>query len=235
MRFPYAFKGISKMFAAEILKLIATGLTIATGVTGVVSSSGLIQKAADGAQITEDLVVQNVNMGGVVVAGILGVGAMVLYIIAYIMNLVGMSQAGVDEENFRTAFGVSIAVLIISVGTAILTGMSFAGNVPENIASTARTVCEIIVMILVVTGIMNLADSLNDEKMVSFGKKVAVFVMIFVIGAAVATFISIFFGRLDWAQHVEGILDIISGVALFIGYIVYIVYLGKARKMLSDN
>lgn len=235
MRFPNAFKGVSKMFAAEILKLIATGLTVATGVVGVASSFGVIKSAADGVQITEELVANNINVGGVVTALLLGLGSMILYIIAYIMNLVGLGQAGRDEENFRNAFGVSIAVLIISVATAILTALSLGGNVPENIASTARTVCEIIVMVLVVSGIMNLADSLRDDRMVSIGRKVSVLIMIFVIAAAVATFISIFFGRMEWAQHVEGILDIISGIALFVGYIVYIVYLGKAKKMLRDN
>ncbi len=235
MRFPNAFKGVSKMFAAEILKLIATGLTIATGVAGIVSASGVISAAAGGAQLTEELVANNINYGGMLVAGLLGIGAMILYIIAYIMNLVGLHQAGRDEDNFHTAFGVSIAVLVISIATAVLTGLSIGGKVPENIASTARTVCEIIVMILVVSGIMNLADSFRDEKMIKFGKTVSVIILIFVIGAAVATFISIFFGRMAWAQHVEGIMDIISGIALFIGYIVYIVYLGKAKKMLREN
>ena len=159
MRFPNAFKGVSKMFAAEILKLIATGLTVATGVAGIVSASGVIQSAVNGAEITEELVANNINVGGVIVAGILGVGAMILYIIAYIMNLVGLAQAGRDEENFGSAFGLSIAVLVISIATAVLTGLSIGGNVPENIASTARTVCEVIVMILVVSGIMNLAES----------------------------------------------------------------------------
>lgn len=235
MRFPNAFKGVSKMFAAEILKLIATGLTIATGVAGIVSSAGVIKLASEGVQLTDELVASNVNVGGLVATGILGVGAMILYIIAYIMNLVGMHQAGKDEDNFRSAFGISIAVLIISIGTAVLTGLSIGGNVPENIASTARTICEIIVMILVVGGIMNLAEMCRDEKMVRFGKTVSVLILVFVIAAAVATFISIFFGRLAWAQHVEGILDIISGVALFIGYIIYIIYLGKAKKMLREN
>ena len=235
MSFPNALKGVSKMFAAEILKLIATGLTVATGVAGIVSAAGVIEPAMQGAKITEELVANNINYGGIIAAAIMGVGSMILYIIAYIMNLVGMAQAGRDEENFRSAFGVSIAVLIISIATAILTAFTIGGNVPENIASTARTVCEIIVMILVVSGIMNLADRLNDEKMIRFGKNVSVIIMIFVIAAAVATFISIFFGRLDWAQHVEGILDIISGIALFIGYIVYIVYLGKAKKMLRNG
>lgn len=235
MRFPNAFKGISKVFAAEILKLIATGLTIATGVAGIVSSAGLIEKAAEGAQITEDLIASNVNVGGLVATGILGVGAMILYIIAYIMNLVGLRQASYDEDSFGTAFGLSIAVLIISIGTAVLTAFSVGGNIPNEIAGTARTVCEIIVMILVVQGIMNLSDRLNDEKMGSFGMKVIVVIAIFVIGAAAANFISIFFGGYGWAQRVDGILDIISGVALLIGYIVYIIYLGKAKKMLREN
>ena len=79
MRFPNAFKGISKVFAAEILKLIATGLIIATGVAGVVSvSPELIEKAAEGAQISGDVAASNVNLGGIIAMGILGVGAMIL-------------------------------------------------------------------------------------------------------------------------------------------------------------
>ena len=235
MRFPNAFKGVSKMFTAEILKLIAAGLLIAFGIAGLASSAGAIELAVEGVPVTEGMIEDNVNAGGLLVAVILGVGAMILYIIAYIMNLVGMHQAGKDEDNFRNAFGVSIAVLIISIGTAVLTALNIGGNVPENIASTARTICEVIVMLLVVSGIMNLAEMCKDERMVKFGKTVSVLVLIFVIGAAVATFISIFFGRLEWAQHVEGILDIISGIALFIGYIIYIIYLGKAKKMLREN
>ncbi len=233
MRFPNAFKGISKVFAAEILKLIATGLIIATGVAGVVSvSPELIEKAAEGAQISGDVAASNVNLGGIIAMGILGVGAMILYIIAYIMNLVGLRQASKDEDAFGSAFGISIAVLIISIATAVLTASSIGGNIPDEIASTARTVCEIIVMILVVTGIMNLSDRLNNERMSGLGRAIIVIIAIFVIGAAVVTFISIFFGGYGWAQRVDGIIDIVRGVVLFIGYIAYIIYLGKAKKML---
>ena len=148
------------------------------------------------------------------------------------MNLVGLRQASKDEDAFGSAFGISIAVLIISIATAVLTASSIGGNIPDEIASTARTVCEIIVMILVVTGIMNLSDRLNNERMSGLGRAIIVIIAIFVIGAAVVTFISIFFGGYGWAQRVDGIIDIVRGVVLFIGYIAYIIYLGKAKKML---
>ena len=56
MRFPNAFRGVSKLFVAEILKLIATGLIIAAGISGVVGgATAVVENMYQGTEITEEM------------------------------------------------------------------------------------------------------------------------------------------------------------------------------------
>lgn len=236
MRFPNAFRGVSKLFVAEILKLIATGLIIAAGISGVVGgATAVVENMYQGTEITEEMVLSIIGSPGVIAAAFLGLGAMILFIIAYIINLVGLAQAGRDEKYFRNAFFVSIAVLVISIVASFLSGSNAAGGAAGDIAATARTVCEIFVMVSVVTGIMSLANVLNNDGMQRFGRKLNIIIIVSIGIGAVTTFINIFFGNNSVAQTVDAVLGLISGIAMTVGYIAYIIYLTKAKKMLRDK
>jgi len=234
MRFPNAFKGVSKLFAAEILKLIAAGLIVAGGIATLFGSAGVIYEVSEGAELTEQLVAANISPVPVVVGFALVGAAMILFIIAYIMNLVGLGQASRDEENFRNAFIVSIIVLIISVATAIITGTNVAAGMGGNISQLARTIAEIIVMVSVIMGVQNLARYLGDSGEEVLGNRIITTIMVSLIVSAAASFISIFFNN-SVMYTIDGILGIISGIAMIVAYISYIVFLGRAKRILREG
>lgn len=236
MSFPNAFRGVSKLLVAEILNLIATGLIIAAGISGIVGgASAVINTVSQTTEITEETVESSIGSPGVIAAVFMGMGAMILFIIAYIINLVGLAQAGRDENNFRNAFFVSIAVLVISIIASFLSGSNAGDGAAGDIAATARTVCEIFVMVSVVTGIMSLASMLNDSGMQNFGRKLIIIIIVSIGIGAVASFINIFFGANSVVHAVDGIMGLISGIAMLVGYIAYIIYLAKAKKMLREG
>lgn len=235
MRFPNAYRGISKLFAAEILKLIAAGLLFAAGIAGIIGSGSYLVDMAKTSQITEEAVQGIVSSPGVIAAAFLSVGAMILLIIAYIMNIVGLGQAGKDEPNFRNAFIVSIVVLAITVVAAFLSGTNVAGGAGSDITNTIMRACEIFVMISVVVGIMNLSNAFNNGGMYEFGRKIIIIVIISIGIALAVNFISIFFWNNSAIAIVDGILALIGAVAMFVGYIAYIIYLAKAKRMLRED
>lgn len=236
MRFPNAYKGISKMFVAEILKLIAAGLIVAGSIATIFSGVGsVIGAAIENADVTEQQLDQMITAPGALIAGIVMGGiAMLLFIIAYILNLVGLGQASRDEDNLRNAFIVSIVVLIVSIISAIITSTNVASGTGGDIAQVVRTVAEIFVMISVIIGVQNLARALGDRGEQVLGNRLLTVITISLIVSAVATFISIFFNN-SVMQTVDGILGIIAGVAMIVAYIMYIIFLGKARRILREG
>lgn len=235
MRFPNAYSGISKLFVAEILKLIATGLIFAAGIAAVIGSGSALVNLTEQSQVTEEMIESLIANPGVIAGVFLGLGAAILYIIAYIMNIVGLGQAGKDEPNFRNAFIVSIGVLVITVVAAFLSGTNVGGGAGSDITNAIIRACEIFVMISVIVGIMNLSDALNNEGMREFGRKIIIIISISIGIAIVVNFISIFFGNNSTVATVDGILSIIAAIAAFVGYIAYIIYLAKAKRMLRED
>ena len=104
MQFPNALQGVKKIYKAEILSLIAAACIIIAGLLAIVAAAGE-------------------SLGVVVIAGIFGVASAVLLIIAFIMNIVGVKRASLDEPAFKTAF----YVLIIGIIAGIVMG-AFQSN-----------------------------------------------------------------------------------------------------------
>ena len=166
MTFPNAFHGVKKVFTAEILKLIGAACLLIAAVLAVLAASAATSGSEGGAVAS--------GLG----ASILLVAAAVLPIIGFIMNLVGLNQAGRDDEYFHTAFIVAIFALIIRVISGIFTLLNVGGGVADNIATFISGICEIIVFVLVVNGVLSLADRLHKSDIFGTATKLIIFFVI---------------------------------------------------------
>ena len=223
MRYPLAFGGVKKLFTSEILTLIAAVCTLVGAVAAVLTLSAL-QNASEGGV-----------RGGAFVTLLLGVGAAVLLLIAYIMKLIGLKKAAMDEAKFKQAFILAIIALILSAAASILNSLNIGNGIVDNIVRVFAIVADIFITIYVIQGIQNLAFKLDDQEVNATGSKLLIIIVVFYILALIATLIPIFFGANDATAVITGIIEIIGSVLNLIAAIVFIVYLGKAKTMLAEN
>ena len=207
MTFPNALAGIKKIFTAEILAIAGTVLA---GIGGVMLAAAAV-------------------IGNPVEAGFGAIFAaigLVVIIVSYIMNLVGLYQAGKDERKyFRTAFILSIAALVLS----IVGGIAQSAAAKEMMVFGLITdIINIVVAVLVISGIMLLADKCLNEKVKKMGKNILI---MWVIIYAIALVLKLIPSQTSAAAVLAGV----SAILLIVVYIIYLVYLSRAIKMLKGK
>ena len=206
MQFPNALKGVKKIFTAEILALIAGAVGVITAILIAAETEALVPLIA-----------------------VLGIGVLVVSLISFILNILGLNDARKDEVGFSKAFFIAILGVIISLVAGFLSENTFLANLLD----TLGTICEVLVTIFVIGGIMNLAAKLNDEAMVAKGRKILAMVVTVWVISILAALVATFLGGSDTAVAIAGILFVVSSVVEIIAYILYLIYLAKAKKMLE--
>ena len=226
MTFPNASTGVKKIFTAQILRILSTVFLIVGAVSTLVTAALI---AAENSEI------EGPSVGLAVISVIFLVIGGVLAIIAFLMNIIGLRQAGTDEESLHMAFIVSIFALVISFVSTLFDLLNVGGGIADNIAEAVGFVCEIFVIISVIRGITNLADQLHNEKVASLGDKLSNVILVILILALIANTVPIFLGADQNVLTSATILEMVSLVLTAVGYVIYLVFLGKASNMLRTS
>ena len=217
MRFPNAYKGVKKLFIAEILAVIAALLTV---VAAILAAAGINN---------EPLVLA---AGGMIIA------TGIIFVIVFIIQLVGLHQGGKDEPQIKVAFFLTIFSVILSLVASILTAIR--GNaVLTDIAkyiNIAVDVATVIALLYTLLGIATLAKKLGDDKMAKFGRRLAWVVCILFVVAIVMNLFSGIISKntQQWVTVTVAVLGIVAAIAEFVVYVLTFVYYGKATKMLKQ-
>ena len=218
MKFPNAYEGIKKIFTSEILNIIsAFCLVIAAGASAVALAGVISAGDVDSMNSAQTAAAA----GGGIAAGIFGIAGAVIGVIAFILMLVGLNKARKDDPNFNIAFMfVFIGILCTIIG-------AFIPGVIGSIFKSIGSVSNLIITIYIILGIRSLAIQLGDSAVeqktrTMFGILVAVYCL-----AIIASIISLF------AVSVASIIALVSVVLNLIGYIIFLVLLAQAKKMLA--
>ena len=213
MRFPNAYKGVSKLFLAEILMLIGSVVGIIAAILLLAAYSSDPNGLVEGAVAT---------MG---VSSIVMVVSSVLAVIGFVLNIVGLVQAKKDDNGFKFALIFALICIALSIVSTIL------ANVNPNVAGWMEfvvTIFELAVFEYVVLGIMSLANQLGDQGMASFGAKVRMLISILYIVLLIIRLFS------NINVTFAGVVGVVVGAILeLVVYIGYLIYLAKAKKMLA--
>ena len=209
MRFPNAYKGVVKILIGEILQLVSAVFLAFFSVLSI--------GAALASAVSDQMDAAKLQIGqAVTIVGLIG---LLLLIVGYILNIVGLWQAAKDEKyTFRVAFYAVLALLALSIVTGILVGLGFSAD----ICNLLNRVLSIALFVFTVGGIRSLAGSLKRRDMVTFGKVILIIIVAITLCSAVLAVI----------PSLDGILGIVSFVLVLISAVLYLVYLFKARKML---
>ena len=224
MRFPNAAKGIKKIFTAEILQIIASACAI-FGIVVLISGGALalVQDNSDTALAS--------FLSGAALAVVFLIAFIVLLIIAFIMNLVGTINASHDEQNYKTA----LICLLISIGCSVVSGIFMAKNATVGgLFQSFSSLFNTISIIFVIAGSVKLADQLNRGDVSKLGSNIFKIILVIGVLSLVATIIASFMAT-NIASIVTVLVLFVVGLILSaVEYIMYVVFLGKAKKMLAE-
>ncbi|MBR0087191.1 MAG: hypothetical protein IJL98_05575 [Lachnospiraceae bacterium] len=217
MKFPNAYEGVKKIYTAEILGLIGTALALLALFFGLIFVTAADTKADTAAFA---------SLGGFAIFALAG---SILGIIAFIMNIVGINRAKLDEDEFTKALMYVILGILASVISAV-----FSKNVIINgIADTFSKVCDLLATVFIIYGIISLSNRLNNPQMAEFGRKNLVLIVAVTLLSVILDIVStIFQGK--GMQNVYAVLGILAGIASIVQYIIYLTLLSRAKKMLAQ-
>lgn len=215
MRFPNAYRGVKKIWLAEMLMLLAA-------IVGIIM---VIVMAANGTMVGEDIVI---NEGVKTPIAVLGIVTAVIALVAFILNLIGLINANNDDSAFRIALLVTILGIVASAISAIWSNNETLNKWMD----TALTICSMFASYYVLTGIANLAEKMSDAAT----KAVALKSRTLVEGSFCATalfklIISIF--KIQNGSTISTILAVIALLLELVSYILYLRALSKGKKMLA--
>ncbi len=221
MKFPFAAKGVSKIFNAEIISLIAALIGGVGMVLSFIAVSGNVDNN------TSDTLI--IATGAcVLVAGI-------IIAVAGIMSIVGYFQAGKDEVSFKRAILCVLFSIVFTVAASFFANQTGFFGWLYTILTLVGNICNMLATIFLILGLMALSVKCSRPDMVKHGKDILTTLVILYI----LTFILNFFIRLGAESTAFGssIVNWLSGLSLCFTvflYVFQIYYLGKAKKMLKE-
>ena len=218
MKYPNAYAGIKKIFVSQILEIISVILFLIgmiAVIAGAVSLTGETEVAAAG------LVTAGVGV-------ILAIAGSIIAIIALILNLIGLNKAKKDEKNFQYAFWfVIIGLAATIITTFVQTANPWLAGWLEFVG-TVMTVCAIEYSIV---AIINLASAVGNESVEKLGRFSRILVTILWV---VVVIMRVWRNELAANSTVSNIVAIVYLILELLVYILYIVLLSKAKKMLQE-
>ena len=216
MKFPNAYKGVKKLFVAEICEIVI-------GVLALVVAS--LMAVAPG------------NGGVVAAAATVGLVAAIALVVIFIFQLVGLHQAGKDELLIQYAFCITILGIVLSIVASILGGLNQSRGIElaGTFVESAVKVAQLLAAYYTLSGIASLAAKLKDSKMEKQGRALANWVIIFFVVSIVFNILSTVLlpHSPEWLKVLLGILVIVASVVELVVYVITFIYYGRAVKMLK--
>ena len=216
MKFPYAAKGVKKIFIAELLMLIAAILSV-IGIILAVVSIAAGETASNGA----------------LAAGISTImcltAAAVLSMIAWILSLAGIINAAKDETTFRYA----LFAVLVSLVAAVVSAIFSSNDTVQSICQTIGNAMNILVTVFVIKGITVLADKLNNAEVSRKGRTLLTIIVVIYVLSFIASLIALIVGGM-YVSVFAAVLSIAALILDIVAYVIYLSLLSKGKSMLEE-
>ncbi len=214
MRYPNAFKGVSQIYKAELIAILAV---VCTGIGAILAIFGVG---------VADVGSEAVGKGFAITGGLFVIATAVLMIVSYILNIIGVGNAAKDESGFRSA----MIAIIIGIVASIVAGIFSNKEVVCLLAQLVSKICDIMVFWFCIGGIRNLADKMNDR---NIANKADSFTKL-IIGIYIAGIVLAIIGSFVKAGgFLDGFIDVAGSICSIIAYLSYLSLLKGARDMLA--
>ena len=216
MKFPNTFKGIKKIWIAEMLMLLAAVLSIV-----------LVFVIAGNSVVIDDAVVVNTEAVKTPTA-IIGIGAAVIILVAFLLNLIGIINCRKDDKNFINALFATLLGVVCGVVNAIW------GESNPRLGSWMEFVMVMescYASYYVLTGVSKLSEAYPDEATKKLVDKSRNWLLgSFSLSAGLKLIVDIF-NIQDGTP--KTIMAIVAALAEIVSYVIYLMALNKSKKMLA--
>lgn len=221
MKFPNAAKGVKKIFNAEIISLIAALVGGAGIILGLIGASNETDESAGTTLLA--------------VSGALLIVSGIALLVAEIMNIIGFIQAAKDEEGIKRAVLCTVFSCAFAFAAFFENQTGFLGGL-GTVLSTISTVLNMLVALFMIGGLMNLSAKCNRHDMVKRGHSILTTIVVSYL-ITLALSILIRFGAYT-SSFGAGVINWLSGLSALFTVFIYVlelIYLAKAKKMLAEN
>ena len=214
MNFENAKKGLKQIFGGELLELLSSIAMYAVA-------------------FASPLVKENREMSGIngILAAVAAIGLIVAMItsgLASILRLLGVANSGKDEGIFKGAFVTVAANLILSLLNTQLQNWGLSASLLNTIKSCLNT----LTMIFVVTGIINLAKTVENEEAQTAGTKSLTYIILVEVLVLAVNIITKFITEKSELFWIPAAIAVVSLILSLISYFVYLKALKKGSQML---
>lgn len=216
MKFPNAFRGIKKIWLAELLMLLFVAASIISVVVAVTNSSLVDEKVV-------------LNSSAETTVGLLVIVTGLLVLVAFVLNLVGLINARTDDSAFR----IALLVTLLGIAASVVQVIWSKNQGLVKWMDTLTTIFSMFATYYVLTGIANLAEKLSDSATKALALKSRTLVEgTFCATAIFKLIINIF--KIQETSTIYLILSIVALVLELVSYILYLRALSKGKKMLAQ-
>ena len=213
MRFPNTFKGIQKIWIAEMLMLLASVLSIV-----------LLFVVANNSAVVEDVLVVAIDTP----TQVLSIASAVLMIVAFVLNLIGIINCRKDDKNFVNALFATVLGVICGIVNAIW------GEAKPRLGSWMEFVMVMescYASYYVLTGVSNLSEAYPDPQTKKLVDKSRNWLLgSFCLSAILKLIVDIFNIQDGTPKTIMGIVAVLAEI---VSYVIYIMALNKSKKMLA--
>ena len=206
MKYENARRGLGKIFAGEVVSIIASVIGIIATVIMVVRGTAL---QTDGAAINTTDIVSVLSL----------ISAVVLAAIAFILNLIGVIGASKDDEGFKNA----LIMLVIGIVASMVS--TFLATKHPNISgylSSLSEICQLFVFYYVICGCLNIAEAKRNDSLAASCRRARIIILVIWVISLVLNFLSKNNSKNETVGTITLILTIVGGVATIISYIIYL-------------
>ena len=215
MKFPNSFKGVKKIWLAEILMLFAAVLGIIAAVVVALNAT------VDGDAVT-------MSEGIAATTGIIVLVTALVALIAFILNLVGLINCRKDDD----AFNIALIVTLVGLAASVVSSIWSKNEVLTKWISVVTTLCSLFASYYVLTGIANLSDAYPDAATKALCEKSRMWLMWSFCASSVFKFIINIFNLQD-GTTIHTIITVVALVLELISYVLYLRALAKGKDMLA--
>ncbi len=215
MKFPNAYRGVKKIWLAELLMLFAV-------LVGIILVFVL---AANSTVSGNDVIISE---GIKTPLAIFGIITALIGLVAFILNLVGLINARGDDAAFRIALLVTLLGIVVSAISAIWSN----NQVLTKWMDIALTIFSMLASYYILTGIANLADRIPDAATKALALKSRTLVEASFCATAIFKFILSVF-NIQEGSTLSTIISVIALALELVSYILYLRALSKGKQMLA--
>ncbi len=217
MTFPNAVKGVKTLHIAAYIGLIMSVISL------IAPTFSMLYMAVSSQPSNENGIV-----GFILV---MLVYSIVLGTVAYyVISLIGVNLASKDESSFKVAFYAIIFGIIIT----IIGGVFSSNEAIKGLTDILYNITNIISAIYIIQGVVFLSKALGNHKMKEQGNHIIRIISVIYVFQIFTSVSMVIFGDLT-QSIVSAILTEVVGILSIAEYVLFLMYLSKTKKMLSEQ